>query len=124
MLTIVCVCVCNHTQAPPADGSSLDVKVDKASNRLQLLDPFKPWNGDDIKDAAILIKVCVCLSVRVCCVCVCESHRSCAPAAYVHLHAVCSALLDLSLVRAFTLYVQAHATLEVDTCCMPHLGCY
>lgn len=31
--------------------------MDPASKRLQLLDPFKPWHGDDIRDAAILIKV-------------------------------------------------------------------
>lgn len=31
--------------------------VDPASNRLQLLEPFNAWNGEDIKDAAILIKV-------------------------------------------------------------------
>jgi aconitate hydratase len=44
-------------QAPPADSSSLSVVVDPNSNRLQLLQPFKPWHGDDIKDAAVLIKV-------------------------------------------------------------------
>jgi aconitate hydratase len=30
--------------------------VDPASTRLQLLEPFKPWDGKDIADAAILIK--------------------------------------------------------------------
>ncbi len=47
-------------QAPPTDSSArskLEVKVDKASNRLQMLEPFKKWSGDDIKDAAVLIKV-------------------------------------------------------------------
>lgn len=34
----------------------LQVDVAATSNRLQLLEPFKAWNGDDIKDAAILIK--------------------------------------------------------------------
>jgi hypothetical protein len=32
------------------------VDVSPSSNRLQLLEPFKAWNGDDIRDAAILIK--------------------------------------------------------------------
>jgi len=46
-------------QAPPASGERTKVKVDvdPASNRLQLLSPFNKWHGDDIKDAAILIKV-------------------------------------------------------------------
>ncbi|GAX84135.1 hypothetical protein CEUSTIGMA_g11558.t1 [Chlamydomonas eustigma] len=46
-------------QAPPTSTqrASLSVKVDPKSTRLQLLTPFKPWHGDDIKDAAILIKV-------------------------------------------------------------------
>lgn len=46
-------------QAPPAldKRGSLSVKVDPASNRLQLLSPFNKWNGDDIKDALVLIKV-------------------------------------------------------------------
>ena len=46
-------------QSPPADLSErtkLNVKVDPASNRLQLLEPFKPI-GTIIKNAAILIKV-------------------------------------------------------------------
>eukprot|EP00877_Chromochloris_zofingiensis_P008121 jgi/Chrzof1/3562/Cz13g00140.t1_ACH1[v5.2] len=46
-------------QAPPkgSEKNQLKVDVDPASKRLQLLDPFKPWHGDDIRDAAILIKV-------------------------------------------------------------------
>ena len=47
-------------QGPPAlmaDREKLDVAVDPNSNRLQLLTPFKPWNGEDIKDCAVLIKV-------------------------------------------------------------------
>jgi len=43
-------------QPPPKDGSSLKVNVDPKSNRLQLLSPFVKWDGDDLKDAAILIK--------------------------------------------------------------------
>ena len=33
------------------------LQVDPKSTRLQLLTPFKAWHGDDIRDAAILIKV-------------------------------------------------------------------
>ena len=33
------------------------MQVDPKSTRLQLLTPFKAWHGDDIRDAAILIKV-------------------------------------------------------------------
>jgi len=43
-------------QAPAADGSDLKVDVDPNSNRLQLLDPFNKWDGNDIEDAAVLIK--------------------------------------------------------------------
>eukprot|EP00735_Rhodelphis_limneticus_P008875 TRINITY_DN2347_c0_g1::TRINITY_DN2347_c0_g1_i1::g.20674::m.20674 TRINITY_DN2347_c0_g1::TRINITY_DN2347_c0_g1_i1::g.20674 ORF type:complete len:784 (-),score=292.49,sp/Q54XS2/ACON_DICDI/68.95/0.0,Aconitase/PF00330.15/5e-176,Aconitase_C/PF00694.14/8.8e+03,Aconitase_C/PF00694.14/5.3e-46 TRINITY_DN2347_c0_g1_i1:80-2332(-) len=44
-------------QSPAADGSKVEVKVDPNSNRLQLLKPFSGWNGKDIEDAYILIKV-------------------------------------------------------------------
>ncbi|MFX9684493.1 hypothetical protein ABTP08_20760, partial [Acinetobacter baumannii] len=36
-------------QAPAADGSHVQVIVDPASKRLQLLDPFAPWEGTDLK---------------------------------------------------------------------------
>lgn len=42
--------------APPADGSAVKVDVDASSNRLQLLEPFKPWDGKDIEGARVLIK--------------------------------------------------------------------
>lgn len=42
--------------APAADGSSIMVKVDTDSKRLQLLDPFLPWNGKNIVGAKLLIK--------------------------------------------------------------------
>jgi aconitate hydratase len=44
-------------QAPPEDSSTVQVKVDPESTRLQLLEPFDKWNGDDLKDLKILIKV-------------------------------------------------------------------
>ncbi|MCE3225807.1 MAG: aconitate hydratase, partial [Bacteroidetes bacterium] len=43
-------------QAPAADGSKVQVLVDPASKRLQLLDPFTPWEGVDLKDLRLLIK--------------------------------------------------------------------
>jgi aconitate hydratase len=43
-------------QAPAADGSSVQVKVDPASKRLQLLDPFPAWEGTDLKGLKLLIK--------------------------------------------------------------------
>ena len=42
--------------APPADGSSIDVIVDPLSDRLQLLEPFKKWNGNDFLNMPILMK--------------------------------------------------------------------
>ncbi|MFZ4463916.1 MAG: aconitate hydratase [Bacteroidales bacterium] len=46
----------NGYQAPAEDGSSVQVKVDPASKRLQLLDPFSKWNGGNILSAYLLIK--------------------------------------------------------------------
>jgi len=43
-------------QAPSADGESVAVKVDPASERLQLLDPFPAWEGTDLHDLVLLIK--------------------------------------------------------------------
>lgn len=43
-------------QAPAADGSNVQVIVDPASKRLQLLDPFTPWEGTDLKGLKLLIK--------------------------------------------------------------------
>jgi len=44
-------------QAPPEDGSSVVVDVDPASDRLQLLKPFDRWDGGDLVDMQVLIKV-------------------------------------------------------------------
>ncbi|WP_340114140.1 aconitate hydratase [Maribellus mangrovi] len=43
-------------QAPAADGSSVVVNVADDSNRLQLLTPFAPWDGENISGAKLLIK--------------------------------------------------------------------
>jgi aconitate hydratase len=42
--------------APAKDGSSVEVKVAPDSTRLQLLEPFKPWDGKDIEGALVLAK--------------------------------------------------------------------
>lgn len=44
-------------QAPAADGSKVEVKVSPTSDRLQLLAPFKPWEGSDIHGLKLLIRV-------------------------------------------------------------------
>ena len=41
---------------PVEDGSDINVVVDDKSKRLQLLDPFKPWDGKNITNARLLIK--------------------------------------------------------------------
>lgn len=43
-------------QAPAEDGASVDVKVSPDSDRLQLLEPFKAWEGTDLKGLKLLIK--------------------------------------------------------------------
>lgn len=42
--------------APAVDGSKVQVLVDPASERLQLLEPFKAWEGHDLKGLRLLIK--------------------------------------------------------------------
>jgi aconitate hydratase len=42
--------------APPADGSNIDVRVSPSSDRLQLLDPFPAWDGNDFRDLPIGVK--------------------------------------------------------------------
>ena len=43
-------------QAPAEDGSAVSVIVDPKSARLQLLEPFKEWEGTDLKGLRLLIK--------------------------------------------------------------------
>ncbi|MGI4738257.1 MAG: aconitate hydratase [Janthinobacterium lividum] len=43
-------------QAPAEDGSAVQVLVDRNSDRLQLLEPFKPWEGTDLLNLRVLIK--------------------------------------------------------------------
>lgn len=42
--------------APAEDGSGVQIAVDSNSSRLQLLEPFKPWEGDDLMDLRLLVK--------------------------------------------------------------------
>uniref|UniRef100_A0A8C9WGZ4 Aconitate hydratase, mitochondrial n=1 Tax=Scleropages formosus TaxID=113540 RepID=A0A8C9WGZ4_SCLFO len=44
-------------QQPPPDSSSVHVDVNPQSNRLQLLEPFEKWDGRDLEDMQVLIKV-------------------------------------------------------------------
>lgn len=46
----------NTYQAPPADRSSVNVAVSPTSDRLQILEPFQPWDGKDATNLPILIK--------------------------------------------------------------------
>ena len=46
----------NGYQAPVEDGSHVEVIVNPNSERLQLLEGFKPWNGENITGAKLLIK--------------------------------------------------------------------
>jgi aconitate hydratase len=42
--------------APSEDGSTVEVKVNPKSNRLQLLKAFEPWDGKDFIDLSVLLK--------------------------------------------------------------------
>lgn len=43
-------------QAPQKDGSSVEVIINPSSDRLQKLEPFQPWDGEDLKGLRLLIK--------------------------------------------------------------------
>lgn len=44
-------------QEPPPDGQTVRVDVAPESQRLQLLEPFNKWDGKDLADMLVLIKV-------------------------------------------------------------------
>jgi len=46
----------NGYLAPKKDGSTINVKVNSDSNRIQLLEPFEPWDGENLTGAKLLIK--------------------------------------------------------------------
>lgn len=41
---------------PPDDASGIDVKVSPTSERLQVLTPFEPWDGNDYENLPVLVK--------------------------------------------------------------------
>lgn len=43
--------------APVKDGFKTEVKIDPDSERLQFLEPFRPWDGKDYTSLALLLKV-------------------------------------------------------------------
>jgi aconitate hydratase len=42
--------------APPEDGSGVNVNVDPTSTRLQVLEPWPAWDGEDFTDMPVLVK--------------------------------------------------------------------
>jgi aconitate hydratase len=46
----------DHYIPPPTDGRSVDLAVDPASERLQLIKPWAAWDGKDFLDMPVLIK--------------------------------------------------------------------
>jgi aconitate hydratase len=46
----------NAFTAPPQDPSDVEVVVGPTSERLQLLDPFPEWDGEDFRELPILMK--------------------------------------------------------------------
>ncbi len=46
----------NTFTAPPADGGDVVVEVSPTSTRLQLLEPFAPWDGADYTNLPVLMK--------------------------------------------------------------------
>ncbi|GAA6042683.1 hypothetical protein JCM8097_003744 [Rhodosporidiobolus ruineniae] len=47
----------DYYSAPPEDGEAVKLAVSPTSDRIQLITPFKPWDGKDEMDMDILIKV-------------------------------------------------------------------
>eukprot|EP01080_Neovahlkampfia_damariscottae_P000232 gene232-4478_t len=43
--------------APPKDRKNVQVKIDPKSEKIQLLKPFSEWDGKNIEDAYVLIKI-------------------------------------------------------------------
>ena len=46
----------NTFTAPPEDASGVDVVVAPTSDRLQLLEPFPAWDGEDYRNLPVLVK--------------------------------------------------------------------
>jgi len=43
-------------EAPPEDGSGIELTVSPTSERLQLLEPWPAWDGNDFEDMPVLVK--------------------------------------------------------------------
>lgn len=43
-------------EAPPEDGTDIELKVDPNSERLQLMTPWTPWDGEDLLSVPVLAK--------------------------------------------------------------------
>jgi len=43
--------------APPENLSAIEIEINPGSDRLQLLEPFQAWDGNDIRNMHLLIKV-------------------------------------------------------------------
>ncbi|GAA5812089.1 hypothetical protein MFLAVUS_005539 [Mucor flavus] len=41
----------------PTPDASVQISIDPKSTRLQALEPFQPWNGEEFKDIRVLVKV-------------------------------------------------------------------
>lgn len=46
-----------YTPPPSGDRSKLDVAISPTSDRIQRLEPFAPWDGNDFVDLPVLVKV-------------------------------------------------------------------
>lgn len=42
--------------APPRDGSGIEIAIDPNSERLEALEPWEAWDGEDYLDAPVLLK--------------------------------------------------------------------
>jgi aconitate hydratase len=42
--------------APPVDGGAVDLRVDPSSERIQRMQPWPAWNGQDLRDMPVLLK--------------------------------------------------------------------
>ncbi|MDA1348954.1 MAG: aconitase family protein, partial [Chloroflexi bacterium] len=43
--------------SPPEDGSGIEIVVDPVSQRLQLMEPWPAWDGQDFRNMPVLVKV-------------------------------------------------------------------
>lgn len=46
----------NTFEAPPENGEGIEVVISPTSDRIQRLEPFEPWDGNDFTDLVVLLK--------------------------------------------------------------------